>query len=65
MERPKCDVPCVIRTKDGRELKATLIHLNGQYHSYIPKDELYQWRVGKHNYVSVKDVVEWRLDLDI
>lgn len=29
MERPKCDVPCVIRTKDGRELKATFVEIVG------------------------------------
>ena len=60
-----CQTPCVIRTRDGRELKATLIHLNEQYHGKIPKDKLYKWRIGKHNFIEQDDVVEWRLDLDL
>lgn len=58
--RPPCQAPCVIRTRDGRELKAQLIHLNDKYHSRVPKDKLYKWRLGKHNFIEDNDVVEWR-----
>lgn len=62
---PPCQVKCVIRTRDGQELKAQLIHLNPKYHGKIPKDKLYKWRLGKHNYLEDDEVVEWRYDLDI
>ena len=55
----------MIRTKDGRELKAQLIHLNADYHKKMPKDKLYKWRLGKHNFIEDSEVVEWRFDLDI
>lgn len=64
-KRPPCQVPCMIRTRDGREHEAMLIHLNGQYHGKIPKDKLYKWRLGKHNFVEDDEVVEWRLAIDI
>ena len=63
--RPPCQVPCIIRTRHGEELKAQLIHLNEQYHGRISKDKLYKWRIGKHNFIEQDEVVEWRFDLDI
>lgn len=63
--RPPCQVPCIIRTRHGQELKAQLIHLNEQYHGKMPKDKLYKWRLGKHNFIENEGVVEWRYDLDI
>lgn len=62
---PPCQVPCMIRTRDGRELKAELIHLNERYHSKLPKNKMYQWKVGKHDFIEQDEVVEWRFDLDI
>ena len=57
---PPCQVPCIIRTKDGRELEAQLVHLNGEYHSRITKAKLYKWRLGKHNFIEDNEVKEWR-----
>lgn len=62
---PPCQTPCVIRTRDGRELKAELTHLNKQYHTRVPKDKLYKWRLGKHKFIENEEVVEWAFDLDI
>lgn len=62
---PPCQTPCVVRTRDGRELRAQLIHLNENYHGKIPKDKLYKWRLGKHNFVEDDEVVEWRYAIDI
>ena len=62
---PPCQALCVIRTRDGRELRAQLIHLNEKYHGKIPKDKLYKWRLGKHNFIEDDEVVEWRFDIDI
>ena len=62
---PPCQTPCVVRTRDGRELRAQLIHLNENYHGKIPKDKLYKWRLGKHSFVEDDEVVEWRYAIDI
>lgn len=62
---PPCQTPCIIRTRDGQEHEAMLIHLNDRYHGKIPKDKLYTWRLGKHNFVEDDEVVEWRYAIDI
>lgn len=58
---PPCHVPCRIRTRNGQELDATLIHLNGQYHTRVPEAERYKWRLRKHNFVEDDQVVEWMM----
>ena len=63
--RPPYQTPCLIRTRDGNEYRAELIHLNDKYHSRVPKDKLYKWRLGKHNFIEDNEVVEWRYDIDI
>lgn len=62
---PPCQVPCIIRTRDGQEHEAMLIHLNEQYHGRISKDKLYKWRLGKHKFIEDDEVVEWRYAIDI
>ena len=61
--RPPYQTPCLIRTRDGNEYRAELIHLNLKYHKTVT--ELDKWRVAKHKYIDNADVVEWRYDLDI
>lgn len=60
--KPPYQTPCIIKTKDG-EFKAQLIHLNPKYHTRAGNPD--KWRIGKHNFVEVSEVLEWRLDLDI
>ena len=61
--RPPYQTPCLIRTRDGNEYRAELIHLNPKYHKMVKS--LDKWRLGKHKYMDNDEVVEWRYDLDI
>lgn len=60
---PPYQTECIIRTRDGEEHPAMLIHLNPRYHKKVRS--LDKWRLGKHKYVEDEQVVEWRFDIDI
>lgn len=58
-KRPPCNKPCKIRTKNGEEFTARLIHLNPQFHRKV--ECLDVWIIKGHKSINADDVVEWTL----
>lgn len=60
---PAYQVPCLIRTRDGRELRAMLIHLNPKYHTKVKNCD--KWKVlgDKKEYIEDDNIVEWKYNV--
>lgn len=56
---PPYQTPCKIRTRDGEEYEAMLIHLNENYHTRVKDKDV--WTVKNHKSIKDDDVVEWKL----
>ena len=65
-QHPPYQTECIIRTRDGQELEAMLIHLNPKYHTRVK--DCNKWKVlnvKKKMYLDDDEVVEWRYAIDI
>ena len=49
----------MIRTRDGEEYEAMLIHLNENYHTRVKDKDV--WTVKNHKSIKDDNVVEWKL----
>jgi hypothetical protein len=61
---PPYQTPCWIKTRDGEEYEAELIHLNPKYHTHANPD-VWKLKGFKKKYLENDNVVEWRLAIDI